>query len=90
VYMAPESQEELTRLHEAVCTGPLAVSERKYAFVPHLTVAQKLSGAEMHDIYASLRPIPLDLEFRVDRIHMMVRGEEGEKWREYRSFPFGA
>lgn len=88
VYMAPESEEELDRLHEAVCTGPLAVVERKYAYTPHLTVAQKLSDIEMHDIYASLRPIPLDLEFEVSQLHLLVRQDEG-KWSVYRSFPFG-
>jgi len=88
VYMAPESQGELISLHEAICTGPLAVPHRPYAYVPHLTVAQKLSGAETHDIYASLRPLPLDLAFTVDRVHLLVRRGDG-KWNEYASFPLG-
>jgi len=85
VYMAPERPEALTRLHEAVCQGPLAVREKKYAYAPHVTIAQQLGGDEMHDVYASLRPIPLDFAFVVDRLHLLYQTDNGA-WTAHQTF----
>jgi len=85
VYMALENPEPLERLHEAVCQGPLAVRERKYAFTPHLTVAQGVGNDEMHDIYASLRPKPLAFSFLVDRLHLLYQTDNGA-WTAHQTF----
>jgi len=85
VYMAPERPEPLAKLHEAVCQGPLALRERKYTFAPHLTVAQEVGGDEMHDIYASLRPVPLDFPFVVDRLHLLYQTDNGA-WTAHQTF----
>ncbi|TLS50464.1 phosphoesterase [Paenibacillus antri] len=85
VYMALENPKPLERLHEAVCDGPLAVRERKYSFTPHLTVAQGVGGDEMHDIYSSLRPIPLAFSFVVDRLHLLYQTDNGA-WTAHQTF----
>ncbi len=85
VYMALENPEPLERLHETVCQGPLVVRERRYTYTPHLTVAQDVGGDEMHDIYASLRPLPLSLPFRVDRLHLLYQTDNGA-WTAHQTF----
>jgi len=85
VYMALGNPDPLVRMHEAICRGPLKLKESKYSFTPHLTVAQNVGNDEMHDIYASLRPKPLSLTFRVDRIHLLYQTENGA-WTAHQSF----
>jgi 2'-5' RNA ligase len=87
VYMALENPEPLCALQEGICTGPLALTNPKYGFTPHITVAQGVGSDEMHDIYASLRPVPIDYEFRIDRVHLLYQTENGA-WTVHQTFLF--
>jgi len=85
VYMALEDPEPFRRLYAAICSGPLEEPNRKYTYTPHLTVAREVGSDEMHDIYASLRPLPLDYTFTVDRVHLLYQTENGA-WTAHQSF----
>lgn len=87
VYMAPENPAPLVRTQQIVCSGVLSVPQRKFSYQPHLTVAQDVGEDEMHDIYASLRPIPLDHSFLVDRVHLLHQESNGV-WAPHRIFVF--
>jgi 2'-5' RNA ligase len=85
VYMAFEQPEPVFKLQEAISSGPLTLENPKYRFTPHLTVAQEVGNDEMHDIYSSLRPVPLDFEFQIDRIHLMYQTENAA-WTAHQTF----
>jgi 2'-5' RNA ligase len=87
VYMAFKEPEPLLAVQQAICTGPLTIANPRYGFTPHVTVAQEVGNDEMHDIYSSLRPVPLNFEFKVDRIHLMYQTENGA-WTAHQTFLF--
>jgi 2'-5' RNA ligase len=87
VYMAVEDPQPLCDLQTAICSGVLDMNRRSYTFCPHVTVAQGVGEDEMHDIYSSLRPIPLDMTFEIDRVHLMFQTENGA-WTAHQTFLF--
>lgn len=87
IYMALEQTAEFESMYRQICTGMLEEPNRTYTFTPHLTVAQQLGSDELHDVYSSLRPIPLDLPFTVDRVHMMYQTDNGA-WTAHQTFLF--
>jgi 2'-5' RNA ligase len=84
IYFRIEPTEQLAavqkKLQEAIPYG-----EPKYVFVPHITIAQKLSDSEHDDIFGQLRMIGVDVEESIDRIHMLYQLEDGS-WTTYDTF----
>lgn len=87
IYMALEDPEPFVSMYRKICSGVLAETNRKFTFNPHLTVGQALGNDEMHDVLSSLRPIPLDFSFTIDRVHLMYQTENGA-WTAHQTFLF--
>lgn len=84
IYFRIEPTEELAafhkELHEKVPFG-----EEKHTFVPHITIAQKLTDSEHDDIFGQLRMTGVDAQDVIDRIHLLYQLEDGS-WTTYETF----
>lgn len=84
LYFKIEPTPELTAIHEDLHSdfygGPA-----KYSFVPHITVAQKLSDSEHADIFGQLKMVGIDHEETIDRFHILYQLEDGS-WTVYDTF----
>ncbi|GIP39708.1 putative phosphoesterase YjcG [Paenibacillus sp. J31TS4] len=88
IYLATEDPSKLTALHDAVCSGPLAVKEQSYHYVPHVTVGQKLGDDEFHDVLSSLKNASVSETFQIDRLHLLYQMDNGG-WTVYQTFLLG-
>mgnify|MGYP003489038051 FL=1 len=84
IYFKVIQTEELLKLHEDLHKENLG-SEKEYAFVPHITIAQKMDSGEHDDIYAQLRMTGVDHEEIIDRLHLLYQLEDGS-WTVYETF----
>lgn len=57
----------------------------KHVFVPHITIAQKLSASEHDDIYGQLRMIGVNERDVIDRFHLLYQLEDGS-WTTYETY----
>ncbi len=87
IYLKVEPTEELIELHEKLHTGGLN-SQPEYAFVPHITIGQKLSDDEHSDVLGSLKMLDVQHEEMVDRFHLLYQLENGS-WTVYETFLLG-
>ncbi|MDF2858869.1 MAG: hypothetical protein K0Q87_4720 [Neobacillus sp.] len=87
IYFKVDPTEELTKLHSEI--NELFTEEHsEYAFVPHITIGQKLSNDEHSDVYGSLRMTSINHEETVDRFHLLYQLENGS-WTVYETFRLG-
>lgn len=84
IYFKVEPTDELIALHNAI-SGIAENTQDNYAFVPHITIAQKLSASEHDDIYPQLKMIGADFEEQIDRLHLLYQLEDGS-WTVYETF----
>ncbi|WP_430787571.1 YjcG family protein [Virgibacillus flavescens] len=87
IYMKVEATKEIVDLFEKMQSGRFPAN-KEYSFVPHITVAQKLSDQEYADVYGSLTMKDIQLEDKVDRFQLLYQLENGS-WTVYESFVFG-
>ncbi|MBM7578260.1 YjcG family protein [Jeotgalibacillus terrae] len=87
IYMKVDSVPELTNLYQSLQSVEFG-DESPYSFVPHITVAQKLSDDEHSDVYGSLRMAGVDHEETVDRFHLLYQLENGS-WTVYETYRLG-
>ena len=59
--------------------------EPAYAFIPHVTIAQKLTSGEHDDIIGQLKMIGVNHTETIDRIHLLYQLENGS-WNVYETF----
>lgn len=86
IYFKIKPTKELTTLHEQLHTDFVGENP-EYAFVPHITIGQRLSNDEHSDIYDSLKMLQLEHEETVDRFHLLYQLENGS-WTVYDTFRF--
>ncbi|MCT2535682.1 YjcG family protein [Aquibacillus koreensis] len=86
IYLKVEPVDELLKLNEKLHSGNLP-NEQTYAFVPHITIAQKLSDDEFSDVFGSLKMQSFDMEETIDRFQLMYQLENGA-WTVYETFTF--
>ena len=84
IYFKVEPTEELTKLHNEI-NHEFSEQNMEYAFVPHITIGQKLSNDEHSDVYGSLRMKSFDHEETIDRFHLLYQLENGS-WTVYETF----
>ena len=84
IYFKVEPTEELLALHEDLNAIPLT-DLNNYAFVPHITIAQKMNASEHDDIYPQLKMIGAEFEEEIDRLHLLYQLEDGS-WTVYETF----
>ncbi|TMN23145.1 YjcG family protein [Lentibacillus cibarius] len=87
IYLKVEQTKELFDLSERMHTGKFP-GERTYSFVPHITIAQKLSDDEYSDIYGSISMQDVQLEDKIDRFNLVYQLDNGI-WTVYETFVFG-
>jgi len=87
IYLKVEPVPELIELNEKMQTGKFP-ENKEYAFVPHITIAQKLKHDEYSDIFGSLQMKSIQLEDTVDRFQLLYQLDNG-MWTVYESFVFG-
>ena len=57
----------------------------KHVFVPHITIAQKLSSSEHDDVHGQLRMVGVDEKDVIDRFHLLYQLEDGS-WTTYETY----
>ncbi|WP_048602664.1 2'-5' RNA ligase family protein [Rubeoparvulum massiliense] len=76
VYLAIQEKDALHHLHQRLSNGPIQV-ERKYSFVPHLTVARDLAEGELLDVYGRLRLRSFQLACIINQFHLIKQTADG-------------
>ncbi|MBU5211716.1 YjcG family protein [Heyndrickxia oleronia] len=87
IYFKVEPTQELEQLHKTLY-AELPGGEPEYAFVPHITIGQKLSNDEHSDVYGQLRMLGINHEEIIDRIHLLYQLENGS-WTVYETYRLG-
>ncbi|MFC7321242.1 YjcG family protein [Halobacillus campisalis] len=87
IYLKVERTDEIFTLNEKLHEGILP-DNKEYSFVPHITIAQKLSDEEYSDVYGTLSMLKFDLEDKVDRFQLLYQLENGA-WSVYETFRLG-
>jgi len=87
IYLKVDPTEPLQTLHEMMHKGALE-SEPEYAFVPHITIGQKLSDDEHSDVLGQLKMLDIKHEEEIDRFHILYQLENGS-WTVYETFLLG-
>ncbi|WP_043934810.1 2'-5' RNA ligase family protein [Bacillus sp. EB01] len=87
IYVKIEPDEKIEALHKGLneITGAPGT---QFAFVPHITIGQKLSDAEHSDVYNSVKMQGITHEEEVDRFHLLYQLENGQ-WTVYETFRLG-
>lgn len=85
IYFAIDENEHLNQLHQQFHRGE-PETDRPYAFIPHITIAQKMDMDEMLDIYSGIKMSDVKSEFVVDQFHLFKQGKD-KKWSIYQSYP---
>lgn len=84
IYFKATPSDELIALHNDL-NYDFFGEEPKYAFVPHVTIAQKLSSGEHDDIIGQLKMIGVDHTETIDRLHLLYQLDDGS-WTVYETF----
>lgn len=87
IYLKVDASQKLVNLYEKMQSGVFPAN-KEFAFIPHITVAQKLSDQEYADVFGSLQLKDIQLEDEVDRFQLLYQLENGS-WTVYESFVFG-
>ena len=84
IYFRIEPTEQLAAFQHAL-QEKIPYGEMKHVFVPHITIAQKMSDSEHDDIFGQLRMTGVDEKDTIDRIHLLYQLEDGS-WTTYETF----
>ncbi len=84
IYFKAEPNEEMMSLHKDLNYDFFGEAP-EYAFVPHITIAQKLSSGEHDDIIGQLKMVGVDHTETIDRLHLLYQLENGS-WNVYETF----
>ncbi|MEY9978174.1 YjcG family protein [Lysinibacillus sp. RC79] len=84
IYFRIEPTEQLTAIRQAL-EEKVPFGESKHVFVPHITIAQKMTDSEHDDIFGQLRMTGVDEKDTIDRIHLLYQLEDGS-WTTYETF----
>lgn len=84
IFFKVTENEELLALHKDL-NEDFFGNAPEYSFVPHITIAQKLSSGEHDDIIGQLKMVGVDHTEIIDRIHLLYQLEDGS-WTVYETF----
>lgn len=87
IYLKIDPNKELVNLNTALNSGEFSNST-EYAFVPHITIGQRLSDDEHSDVLNQLKMVDINHEETIDRFHLLYQLEDG-MWTVYETFRFG-
>ncbi|MDN7241457.1 YjcG family protein [Planococcus sp. N028] len=84
LYFKVEPTPEILALHDDLHKDSFG-TKPKYTYVPHITIAQKMSDSEHSDIFGQLKMVGVDHEEMIDRIHLLYQLEDGS-WTVFDTF----
>lgn len=84
IYFKVDKTDALINLHEDLHKESLGL-KAEHTFVPHITIAQKMSSGEHDDIYGQLKMAGLNHNETIDRLHLLYQLEDGS-WTVYETF----
>ncbi|MFJ7932909.1 YjcG family protein [Sporosarcina sp. NPDC096371] len=84
IYFKAELNDALAELHKDLNSN-LPGNAPEFTFVPHVTIAQKLTSGEHDDIIGQLKMIGVDHSETIDRLHLLYQLEDGS-WTVYETF----
>ncbi|WP_332650391.1 YjcG family protein [Lysinibacillus sp. 54212] len=84
IYFRVEPTPQLEKIQKEI-QQRLQIGEPKHIFVPHITIAQKMTDSEHDDIFSQLRMIGVNEQESIDRIHLLYQLEDGS-WTTYETF----
>ncbi|WLR42979.1 YjcG family protein [Bacillus carboniphilus] len=87
VYLKVEQTDALLYLNETL-HKEIKPAEPEYAFIPHITIGQKLSDSEHTDVFSSLKLSDISHQERVDRFHLLYQLENGS-WTVFETYRLG-
>ncbi|GAB3789756.1 YjcG family protein [Virgibacillus kimchii] len=87
IYFKVEPIQVLQELHDKMHEGKFP-KEKEHSFVPHITIAQKLSHDEYSDVFGQLGMKNIKFEDTVDRFQLLYQLENGS-WTVHETFVFG-
>ena len=88
IYFKVEPNEQLSFLHQKMHEGKFP-KKIEHAFVPHITIGQKLSDGEYADVSGSLQMKEVSFEDTVDSFQLLYQLENNEAWQVYETFVLG-
>ncbi|MEO4054277.1 YjcG family protein [Solibacillus sp. CAU 1738] len=83
IFFRVEPTDQLASIHSAL-QEQITYGTSKHVFVPHITIAQKLSSAEHDDIFGQLRMAGINEKETIDSIHLLK--EDNGKWVTIETF----
>jgi 2'-5' RNA ligase len=86
IYLSIKDPEPLHLLHERINTEFLTDQE-PYSFIPHITIGQKMTDDELHDVLSSLKMKRFKYQDKVDRLHLVYQDTD-HVWKEHQTFLF--
>lgn len=84
IYFRVEPTPQLESIHQTI-QDQLQIGLSKHVFVPHITIAQKMTDSEHDDILGQLRMFGIDEKDTIDRFHLLYQLEDGS-WTTYETF----
>ena len=84
IFFRIEPTSQFEKLHQEL-QQEIPYGAPKFVFVPHITIAQKLTDSEHDDIFGQLRMTGVNVEETIDRIHLLYQLEDGS-WTTYDTF----
>lgn len=87
IYLKVEPNSDLVALQQKL-QNDLMGSDNEFAFVPHITLGQKLTDAEHSDIFGQISMLDLRHEEIIDRFHLLYQLENGS-WTVYETYRLG-
>ncbi|MGM8364365.1 YjcG family protein [Virgibacillus sp. W0181] len=87
IYLKVEPIQQLIDLNAKMHQGKFP-EKQEYSFVPHITIAQKLSEDEYSDVFGTLQMMDIQFEEEIDRFQLCYQLENGT-WTVYETFVFG-
>ncbi|RSK26524.1 hypothetical protein EJF36_06430 [Bacillus sp. HMF5848] len=87
VYFKVQPHEEMTALQRELHNSFLPTTP-EHAFVPHITIGQRLSDDEHADVLGQLRMTEFNHEENIDRFHLLYQLDNGS-WTVFETFRLG-
>lgn len=84
IYFRVEPTPQLENIQKSI-QEKINFGEPKHVFVPHITIAQKMSASEHDDIHGQLRMVGVDEKDSIDRFHLLYQLEDGS-WTTYETY----
>lgn len=84
IYFKVTPNDELLALHKDL-NYDFFGKEPEFAFVPHVTIAQKLTSGEHDDIIGQIKMLGVNHTETIDRLHLLYQLEDGS-WTVYETF----